>query len=59
MYNHYNNGVSILNSGYVEVKSSISWVIGFAVGLILGFLVTSFITGEIEVNYQKKEKESK
>ena len=59
MYNHYNNGVSVLNSGYVEVKSSISWVIGFAVGLILGFLVTSFITGEIEVNYQKKEKESK
>ena len=59
MYDRYNNGVSILNSGYVEVKSSISWVIGFAVGLILGFLVTSFITGEIEVNGKKKEKESK
>ena len=57
MYNHYNNGVSILNSGYVEVKSSISWAIGLAVGVILGFLITSFITGEIEVNYQKKEKE--
>ncbi len=59
IYDHYNNGVSVFNSGYVEVKSSISWVIGFAVGLVLGFLVTSFITGEIEVNGKKKEKESK
>ncbi len=59
LYNHYNNGVSVLNSGYVQVKGNISWVIGLAFGLIVGFLVTSFVTGEVEVNYVKKEKESK
>ena len=55
LYNHYNNGVSVFNSGYVEVKSSISWAIGLVVGLVLGFVITSFVTGEVEVNYKKKE----
>ena len=60
VYNHYNNGVSVFNSGYVEVKGNVSWAIGLAVGLILGFVITSFVTGEVEVNYKKKEvKESK
>lgn len=59
IYNHYNNGVSVFNSGYVEVTGSISWVIGLAAGLVIGFLVVSFITGEVEVNYKKKEKEAK
>ena len=60
VYNGYKNSVSIFNSGYFEIKGNIHWAIGLVGGLILGFLVSSFVTGEVEVNYKKKEvKESK
>ena len=49
-----NNQVSILNSGYAEVKNNIHWAIGLAVGLLLGFIVSSLVVGEIEV-YRKEE----
>ena len=55
LYNHYNNGVAVFNSGYVEVKGNISWAIGLVVGLVLGFVLVTFVTGEVEVNYKKKE----
>ena len=59
LYSHYKNSVSVYNSGYINVTGSIHWAIGLVGGLILGFLLTSFVTGEVEVNYKKKEKESK
>ena len=55
MFNHYNNGVSVFNTGYVEVKGNVAWPIGLVVGLILGFVISSLITGEVEV-YKKEEK---
>ena len=50
-----NNQVSILNSGYIEIKNNIHWSIGLAIGLVLGFAVSSLVVGEIESN--KKEEE--
>ena len=55
MYNHYNNGVAVFNSGYVQVKGNIAWPIGLVVGLILGFVISSIVTGQVEVYYKKEE----
>ena len=57
VYSFYTNGVSIQNSGYVELKNEIHWVIGLIVGLLLGFVVSSFVTGEVEANKKEKEQE--
>ena len=59
LYSSYKNSVSVFNSGYIDIEGNIHWAIGLVGGLILGFLVSSFITGEVEINYKKKEKEAK
>lgn len=56
LYSHYNNGASILGSGHVHVKGGVNWAIGLVVGLVLGFALASFVTGESELNRKKEEK---
>ena len=56
LYSHYNNGASILGTGRVQVKGNVSWVIGLVAGLVLGFALTTFVTGELELNRKKEEK---
>ncbi len=56
LYSHYNNGASILGSGRVQVKGNVSWAIGLVAGLVIGFALSTFVTGELELNRKKEEK---
>lgn len=57
VFSLYSNGVSIHNSGYVEMKNSIHWIIGLALGLVLGFAVSSFVVAEVEYYKSNKKPE--
>ena len=57
LYTHYNNGASILGTGRVQVKGSVNWVIGLVCGLVIGFALSTFVTGELELNGKGKKKE--
>ena len=52
-----NNAITIWGSGSVSLVNSIPWAIGLIGGLILGFVVSSLITGEIEGTKRLKEEE--
>lgn len=54
VYSAFNNDIFILNSGYIKLTGGISWVIGAVIGIVLGFLISSFITGEVEVYRERK-----
>lgn len=57
LYTHYNNGASILGTGRVQVKGSVNWAIGLVCGLVIGFALSTFVTGELELNGKGKKKE--
>ena len=59
VYIFFKNNVSMMNSGYVEVKGSIHWAIGLLVGLIIGFVASSLIMAEYQSNKDEKENEEK
>ena len=52
-----NNSITVLNSGYVDVTGSLPWVIGLVGGLVLGFVVSSLITAEVEGHKSEKKEE--
>lgn len=52
-----NNSITVLNSGYVDVTKSLPWVIGLVGGLVLGFVVSSLITAEVEGHKGEKKEE--
>ena len=57
VYIFFNNGLSILNSGYVELKGSVHWSIGLIGGLLLGFVASSLIMAEYTISKEKQESE--
>lgn len=52
-----NNSITVLNSGYVDVTGSLPWAIGLVGGLVLGFVVSSLITAEVEGHKGEKKEE--
>lgn len=52
-----NNSLTVWGSGNVAVANSIPWVFGLVGGLVLGFVVTSLITGTVQGSKMLKEEE--
>ena len=55
-YEHYQNSMTIQDTGSIQVKGGISMFIGLAVGLVLGFAISTFVVTAIEVNKKEEEK---
>lgn len=63
-YSNFKNRVNVLEGGFVARKGGVSDFIGLAVGLVLGFIVSSLITTTLltykeTAEYEKKEKAEK
>ena len=52
-----NNALTVWGSGNVAIANSIPWVLGLVGGLVLGFVVTSLITGTVQGSKMLKEEE--
>ena len=59
VYNNYQNSITLLDSGSVQVKGGITIVVGLLAGLLLGFAVSSFVCTTIEINKKEEESEAK
>ena len=56
-YDHYQNSVSLLNTGTVQLKGGLSMFIGLAAGMVLGFVISTLIVSSIEIHKKDDKKE--